>query len=521
MNLQPKHLKNFWTKKNILFVSLVLIFAIGLGVTTAWLSGNDGPTNYVFEGAFVDCAVEEQFDGTTKSNVCIENTGNVDAYIRATYTVSWVKDGTGVNNVVPVVYHTAPQEGTDYAITYGSGWSMSTDGYVYYNSAVSPEEFTTNVINSLTDKGTAPAGYHLQVTVLPEAVQAEGANAFGATWGTTQNLAQVRPAANVENKTLETMVLTMNIRNSGDQLGDGTFAGDQEGGEWTRRRGSMAQYFRGSERDIICLQDVSYYQSQWLEQNVNTSESRLTYGFAYWSFRASETWYRGLLTMYDKNRYQYLDYECVPFSESGSEDDLTYVDNSLEANNQPYHYRGALITRFKEISTGVIIAVCNVQADYPADGTVGQHTSTQLAKIDQLREMGVRRALTRLYAQDADFYLMAGDFTADAYRNPTWYNAVLSKMKDVLPGETTKTLNHWDERYTRVYQRECPLPGEVNGPVDFIFVDKNTDVYYQEMGGDGQMRNHTIVHVTHFNSNQWDLYSHHYAVYTKVKFKNH
>ena len=512
MKLQPRHLQSFWNKKNILFVSLVLVVAIGIGVTTAWLSGYDDPILYKFEGAFVDCRVDEQFNGTTKSNVRVQNTGNVDAYLRATYTVNWVKDGTGVNNVIPVVHYEQPQLGTDYAITYGAGWVMSSDGYVYYNSAVSPNEFTKNFIKTLTDKGTAPAGYHLQVTVIPEAVQAQGAGttAFDKAWGATKDLAQVRPVANEESKSLETMVLTMNIRNSGDQYGYGTFAADTGSGEWTQRRASVAQYLRGSERDIICLQDVSTYQRDWLEANVNNADSKLTYGFAYWSFQASQQWYRGLLTMYDTNRYEYIGYELVPFSESGSDSDLTYVDNTLA--DQPYHYRGALITRFKEKSSGVVIAVCNVQADYPADNMVGQHTSTKEEKVDELREMGVRRALARLYAQDADFYMMAGDFTADAYRNPTWYNTIASKMKDVLPGETTKTINNWEEKYTMTYQREGPKPGDVNGPVDFIFVDKNTEVFSDDL--------YTSVREDSFNYGA-DLYSHHYAVVSKLKFKNH
>ncbi len=527
MKFEPKYLKSFWNKKNILFVSLALILALTVGVTAAWLSGYDGLTKYVFEGAHVACEVHETFNGTVKSNVQVENTGNVDAYIRATYTVSWVKDGTGVSNVIPVVYHEAPQQGTDYTVAYGTGWVMSNDGYVYYSQAISPDEFTNYFITTLTDLGTAPAGYHLQVTVFPEAVQAEGegTKAYDQAWGATKNLAQVRPVANKEIKTLESMVLTMNIRIAGGQYGDGTFAGDTGNGEWTKRRNSVAMYLHGSGRDIICLQEVSMDQHEWLRDNVNSADGNqyLTYDFAYWSFDASQRWYRGLLTMYDKNRYDYIGYETVWLSDDGT-GKVTYDDG---CGNNPYHYRGALITRFKEKATGIVIAVCNIHTDYPADGTVGSHDCTQLSKIDELREIGVNRALTRLYAQDADFYMMAGDFNADAYRNPTWYNTVVSKMQDVLPGETKKTITNWEERGYLEYQREAPEIKDVNGPVDFIFADKQAQVYREvtnENGelvyeDDGSVKTHTKVHDVGYNYGT-DLYSRHYAVFTKLKFSN-
>ena len=526
MKFAPKHLQSFWNKKNILFVSLALIFALTVGVTAAWLSGYAGPTDYVFQGAQVKCQVHETFNGTTKSNVKVENTGNVDAFIRATYTVNWVKDGTGVNNVVPVVYRDAPQQGTDYTVTYGSGWVMSNDGYVYYSDIVSPEGFTNNFIANLTDLGTAPAGYHLQVTVFPEAVQAEGdgTTAYDEAWGATKNLTQLRPAANIASKSLESMVLTMNIRIAGDQYGDGTYAGDTGNGEWTNRRGSLAQYLRGSERDIICLQEVGQDQWHYLKDNVNNGNQAITYEFVYWSFDSSQTWYRGLMTMFDVNRYEYVGYELVYLTEDGTGGKVTYDDG---CGNNPYHYRGALITRLREKATGVVIAVCNIHTDYPADNTIGVHDCTSTAQIDRLREIGVNRALTRLYAQDADFHIMAGDFNADAYRNPNWYNTVTAKMQDVLPGETTKTLNDWDNRGYLVYQKEGPSASDVNGPTDFIFVDKNTQIFREitdangnlQYESDGRLKTHTQVHIASYNYGA-DLYSRHYAVYTKARFTN-
>ena len=510
MKLKAKHLKPFWNKKNILLVSLILVFSLSAGVALTWLSQQKGLTEYPFEGAKVDCKVVEEFDGTTKSNVKIQNLGNVAAYMRATYTVSWVKDGT--EGTTSVIYPQEPRLGVDYTVTYGSGWVLSNDGYFYYNAVVAPQGETNPFIVSLVDKHTAPEGFHLQVTVLPEGVQAEGSGekAYQAAFGNTKNLVQNRPAPYQNVLDTEVMLLSMNIRIAGGQYSDGTYAADTLGGEWTKRRGSLAQYFRGSQRDIICLQEVGMDQHDWLKSQVNTGERPKDYGFAYWSYDDSQRWYRGLLTMYDVNKYDYLDYELVYFSDDGTRK-LTYDDGTTNAGGEkPYHYRGALITRFRDKAKGVIIAVCNVQADYPVDSMVGQYDCTTLEKIDQLRERDINRALTRLYAQNADFHVMAGDFTADAYRNPNWYNNVNNQMQDVLHGETKKTITDWDDRGYLVYQREGPKASDVNGPVDFIFVDKDAQVYHDA--------ENTRVHDVGFNYGE-DLYSRHYAVFTKVIFK--
>ena len=510
MKFKPKHLKTFWNKKNILFVSLLLIFAIGLGATTAWLSDYKGAPNYEFEGASVQCAT--QLTLTNASTVAkVKNTSEDDipVYIRAHVLVHYREtDSTeGLHWSYPIL-------NTDYKIEYNlDDWIQASDGFFYYKYPVIQGESTGNLIRSfsLINNGNPPAGYEFRLEVLGNAIQAlpDTTPAIDA-WGNIGSLEQVVSPNAQPQKTLETNILTLNIRNSGGRYESGTFAADGGNGDWNKRRDKVAQYLRESGGDIICLQDVSRYQDDELRVAVNNGSQTINYGFAYWSFDSAQYWYRGLLTMYDMNRYDYLDYVTVPFNESGSADDLTFVDNSL--SSQPYHYRGALITRFREKTTGYVIAVCNVQADYPADDTVGQYSSTQLSKVDALRTMGVKRALERLYQQDADFYMMAGDFTADAYREPSWYDSVIAKMQNVLPGETQKPLNNWDERYTRVYQRECPNPGDVTGPVDFIFVDKTTQVF-RDAGDTG------VLEASY--NNGADLYSHHYAVGAKVKFKRY
>lgn len=846
MNFQPKHLKTFWNKKNILFVSLVLAFCLVMGGTTAWLTAKSRRTQYEFEGAFVDCAVVEDFTqntGTVKSNVKIKNTGNTQAYIRATFVASWVKDGTQ-NSSTPQVHLTTPQNGKDYDVSFGEGWVLKEDGYFYYALPLDGGNTTRTWITQLTKKSTPPSGYHLQVTILPEAVQtteigdgyyhyisfdeawgryssttqlanrptmAEGGkpmftapvkeqlplkimtynirtsghedasdnysadvgdrdwydrrdelvdylknsgadiiclqetskwqvefissqpaiaslyewqattwddtsingnywglmtlyrkNAFNlldytdfylsdtpdtwsATWeindevrkanitllshketkkvfcvtnthlpygndgdsyqdttgdtvrmkaqrlirlerskyvadfdvfaltanadpwyqtksgteiwywdnglkdvmnataqktlndwagsgGTNERLRgpwqnQVEGAtdfifttasATVKNTTkidenatysssvedplschwpviadleysyivngqtgqfaykeLESNILSMNIRFAGDEHGNGTYAADQGNGEWTYRREKLALYLHHSNRDIICLQDVNDYQANWLQNNVNNADANqcVQYNFVKDQHREQVDYYRGLMTMYDKNRYVDTGEREIFWFTENREQGITYDDGCRDKDGNPaYHYRKAMILVLKEISTGYKIAVCNIQTDYPADHMLGTCTCTQQEKIDELIERSVNQAMTQMYALDADFYMMAGDFNTDAFRNPTWYNQVLSKMQDVLPGETRRTINDWDNRGYPVWQVESPRLENVKGPVDFIFVDKNAQVYSQS--------SFTDVFEDSFNNGD-DLYSRHYAVGAKVKFKNY
>lgn len=82
-----------------------------------------------FTYASVSCTVSESFNGTTKEKVQIQNTGTTDAYIRATYVVTW-RDMSG--NVVPSV-----PDGYSYTLTENPDgkWKQIGD-YFYYPTPV-------------------------------------------------------------------------------------------------------------------------------------------------------------------------------------------------------------------------------------------------------------------------------------------------------------------------------------------------------------------------------------------------
>ena len=84
-------------KRLWLTVSLVLLFTVAAGATLAFLATGTNPIVNLFTPSKVTCQVEEAFDGVTKENVSVRNTGNTAAFIRASLVVTWkTPDGSTV-----------------------------------------------------------------------------------------------------------------------------------------------------------------------------------------------------------------------------------------------------------------------------------------------------------------------------------------------------------------------------------------------------------------------------------------
>lgn len=153
-------------KTGMLFLSLLLVATMMVGGTLAWLSTKDAPIQNTFLPTKVTCKVKESFDGTTKSNVNVTNTGDIDAYIRVklvTYRVNNKGQHIGGTASLPT-------------FTLGANW-VSYDGYYYYTLPVAPgERPETNLTDSmmLIDSYTDADGGKQVIEVMAEAIQANG-----------------------------------------------------------------------------------------------------------------------------------------------------------------------------------------------------------------------------------------------------------------------------------------------------------------------------------------------------------
>lgn len=185
-----KHMrrKNHNLKKSvILLISVSALMLMVIGTSLSFLKTQKGPLVNEFASSYVTSEVIEKFENNIKSNVKIQNTGDIDAYIRAAVIVTW-KDKSG--NVYPQM----PVAGTDYTIVFSdSRWDReTTDGYYYYTEPVDSKGYTEVLIKEVkpVDSKT-PEGYWLSVEILGDAIQSLPTKAVESSWGVTVTNGQI------------------------------------------------------------------------------------------------------------------------------------------------------------------------------------------------------------------------------------------------------------------------------------------------------------------------------------------
>ena len=187
--------KAFSRKKTlILAICAVICLSAAVYSTAAYIIDRTNPLINIFDPASVACEVYEDFDNEVKENVRIHNTGDIDAYIRAAYIVTWQDNGGNV-------FWRAPVENTDYTVTMGTdtNWSQGSDGYWYYDISVSADDSDVSDYGDCTAvwisriapvSGRTPAGYSFCVEIVAQAVQAIPSDVVTQVWGYTPKSSQ-------------------------------------------------------------------------------------------------------------------------------------------------------------------------------------------------------------------------------------------------------------------------------------------------------------------------------------------
>lgn len=165
-----------WSKQFAVLACVAVLLTGFVGSSLAWLMDSTTEVKNEFIPGDVTPEVTEGFDGEVKSDVKIQNNGNVPAYIRAKLVFTWQNEAGEVLGVAPTV--------GDYTITWTkAGWEDGSDGYYYYTTPVAPGQFTGVLATDIKQNTPNPAeGYTLHVEVLAESIQAEPSRAVSEAW---------------------------------------------------------------------------------------------------------------------------------------------------------------------------------------------------------------------------------------------------------------------------------------------------------------------------------------------------
>jgi len=166
------------TKRKVLLALTCLVMAVlfTIGGTIAWITVKTPDVSNTFKPSVVTCDIEEEFDGSEKTNVNVRNTGNTDAYLRVrlvTYRVNEAGQRIGGSATVP-------------DFTRGEGWEYNeADGYYYYTKPVEPHKTPDSYLIgvpgiTLEDAYADADGGKQVIEVIAEAIQAKGMGASGA-----------------------------------------------------------------------------------------------------------------------------------------------------------------------------------------------------------------------------------------------------------------------------------------------------------------------------------------------------
>ena len=162
--------------------ALALALTVTVGGTLAWLVANTDSVTNTFKMGQVTPEVTEGFDGTVKENVQIKNNGDVPAYIRVALVATWEKTVGEETDVKPASLD-------DLYITLGdmeNDWLEGSDGYYYHRAPVNEGGSTGILITEARVNGAEqPEGYHMNLQIIADSIQAAPAEAVKTTWGVT------------------------------------------------------------------------------------------------------------------------------------------------------------------------------------------------------------------------------------------------------------------------------------------------------------------------------------------------
>ena len=162
-------------RKAALLLSLCLIFALAVGTTFALLKANTAPVTNTFKAATSGTHVDVEDSDNEKTGIFVKNEGTATSYVRVKLVMNWVSDDGKTISGEPVNIN----------VKYDTNNWFEKDGIYYYKTPVGPNMTTDNLLQKdkhITEPTGKPEGYHLEVTVLAESIQAAPSTAVEGAW---------------------------------------------------------------------------------------------------------------------------------------------------------------------------------------------------------------------------------------------------------------------------------------------------------------------------------------------------
>ena len=150
----------------------------------AWLTSTPEPVVNSFIPGVVTIQVDETFDGSTKSDVSIKNTGTVPAYIRVALIPAWVDDEGNIAAKpasLEQLYSDCDIAWGEDGKGYEADWFKGSDGFYYCKTFINPGDSTPILIKSCTVIGEEHE-YDFELQVIASAVQSLPTSTVEKVW---------------------------------------------------------------------------------------------------------------------------------------------------------------------------------------------------------------------------------------------------------------------------------------------------------------------------------------------------
>lgn len=163
-------------------VVAIVILTVLTGGVVAYMFRTTADKQNQFTPAKVSCEVHEVFDSAKaeKSSITVENTGNIDAYLRLRLVSYWVKVEADGSETIASRASEMPE------ITPADGWIAGADSTYYYALPIAPEQVTPEFLETgRTIVLRIDGDYHQVLDVFAEAIQSVPETAVEESWGVT------------------------------------------------------------------------------------------------------------------------------------------------------------------------------------------------------------------------------------------------------------------------------------------------------------------------------------------------